>query len=65
MTSDRMHGMIQTEARLFILLIIFLLRLSSKLNAAVKIHMDFLEGTFNEAIFFRFSHVARSLGIAP
>ena len=61
-----MHGMIQTEARLFILWLLF--RYASLPNwkhAAAKKHMHFLEGTFKKAIFLPFSHDARSLGTGP
>ena len=64
-TRDRMHSMIQTEARLFIFWLCFLYAcLPNWKYAAAKIHMHFLEGNFKEAIFFRFSRVARSLETA-
>ena len=64
-TSDRMHGMIQTEARLFILWLLFRYACFPIWKyAAAKIHMHFLEDTFKET-FFLFSHDARSLGTAP
>ena len=50
MSSDRTHGMIQTEARLVITF-----RYACLPNwkyAAAKIHMHFLEGTFKETILF-------------
>ena len=54
-TSDRMHGMIKTEARLFILWLLFRYAcLPNWKYAAAKIHRHFLEGTFKEAIFFLF-----------
>ena len=63
-----MHGMIQTEGRLFVVehFCVRYARLLNEEYAAANIHMHFLEGTFKKAIFFfQFSQGAQSLGTAP
>ena len=61
-----MHGMIQTEARLFISCDYFSVTPVFGTESMLLLKLThFLEGIFKEVIFLLFSHYARSLGTAP